>query len=209
MSGSRSGVGRLASCPGTQSIALVYFGTFCLPSPLRKRCFVSPRALPAWCSRLAGTAPIPHSAFEGEGQVALHPPERTHCSNPLRGSVRRFRYCGYPGFCCLVCSARQCPLSGSLVGLPAAIVVNCIFNRKFDCTLVGMNLLLTGQYCTDKSELDFQARLTCFTAAYRVTRNTPSSTSSGLSTRRRSSPCSACGGRYVRRGYPSFLKVER
>ena len=50
------------------------------------------RALPAWCSRLAETAPIPHSAHEGEGKVALRPPERTHHSDPLRGCLRRFRY---------------------------------------------------------------------------------------------------------------------
>ena len=49
----------------------------------------------------------------------------------------------------------------------------------------------------------------CLPAAHRVTGDTSSSTSSGLSTRRWSSPCSTCGRRYVRRGDPSFLKVAR
>ena len=67
---------------------------------------------------------------------------------------------------------------------------NCIYNRKFDCIIVGMNLPLTGWCRNDLSELDFQA--------YRVT---PSIAESmfPMSRKRRSWTCWTTGRRYVGR----------
>ena len=101
----------------------------------------------------AASIPFPHTRMRGSRHLIRR---SSSMLLSLRDRLRQSRYRGSRRSCGLVCFGRAHPLSGPLVGVPAAIAVDCAHTLDVTCAIGVVCLLLTAQSCTDESELVLQ-----------------------------------------------------